>query len=236
MRGEEVQQRARCPGHPGDHRQPPGPCRGPPNIPRDHGHRQHGREFGQLRGRDRPQPAARAGPVQPDEQQRETGSRSQPGEHTGTRRPPRPRPLSIFAPVRPDSARGHAEDGGQCQRDSGQRQGAGPLTEQQSGEHGKSSGPDRAQRSGYAERRLAEPQVQGQHARGAAEAGPAPPGQRGRRRRVTRRERQRHRHRQQAHGRGDQGHLDDPGLARGDPGGEIGAAVAERGGQRQHDR
>jgi hypothetical protein len=88
---------------------------------------------------------------------------------------------------------------------------------------------------GDAERRVAEPEVQRERTRGAAQAGHGAPSQGGRAGRMTRGEGQRRRRDYDADRRGEQRDLDDPGTAGSEPSGEIRTAVADRGRQRQDD-
>ena len=231
---EEEQDGAAGPGRPGDHRQQPRPGAGQPEAA--YGHRR-GQRRHQLanRGRGhRPQPAARARAVQPDEQQREAGPRDQAEDHTRGRTSGRGRLLRRRV-TRGRRARRHTHDGRQGQHDPGQRQRRRPLAEQQPGEHREGRRAHGAQRPGHAERRVPEPQVQRERAQGAAQPGRETPGQRGRRRRMRRGEGQRRRHDHRADRRGEQRDLDDPGAAGGEPGREVRTAVADRGRQRQDD-
>ncbi len=247
---EEEQDGAAGPGRSGDHRKQPRPATGQPEVARDRGHGEGRREFGDRRGGDRPQAAARSGPVEPDEEQRETRPRHQARGHP-RERPSRGSPggcarRAAGARARGGAggcarraaggrARGGADDGRQRQHDPGQRQGRRPLAEQQPGKHREARCADRADRPGDAERRMPEPEVQRERARGAAQAGHGPPGQGGRAGRMRRGEGQCCRHDHRADRRGEQRDLDDSGAARGEPAREVRTAVADRGRQRQDD-
>jgi gamma-glutamyl:cysteine ligase YbdK (ATP-grasp superfamily) len=228
VRGEEVQGRARRPGDAGDDREPGRAPAGQPEVPGQHGHGSRHRQFGGLRGRHRPQaPCSGPGPVQPDEQQRKARARDQPRRHPG-RRPPLRGPRRCLLVRR---AGRDADDGGQGQDDPDQGEGARPLAQEQAREHGEPGGPHRAERTGHAERRVPEPEIQGERTQRAARARRRPPGQRGSAGPVGRAEGQRREHHHRGRRAGQQGHPDDAGRARCEPGGKVRATVSD--GRRQ---
>ena len=96
--GDEEQDGAGRPGHPGDHREQPRPAAAQPEAAHGHGRDQRRRHFAGRGRRHRPQPAARTRPVQPDEQQREERPRDQPVRDPGAPPAPPSGPPSAASP------------------------------------------------------------------------------------------------------------------------------------------